>query len=744
MVLVILQVVLPLIALVMKIWNVNLSRLIFVGALLVFLHSLLVDFQGFFPPDSAGMFFYMGNVVGMFEVALVAFAQSLWYKVLLSSSALLLKMITLPEGYSETITNILGIVITTLFIVISFIYQEVLNRRIYRQSYESQEKIKKFQNLLSDDFPISVLIATADFNTILYSNSFFKQRFQCKAEDAMNLDMLFAQFELEIDPESMILPDSSANNLLTLLDFVKSLSMEQIVIHDKNLIMLSATFKDSQSSNAGRTLQHYEVKIRRITWDGLASYAVILNDVSERHLVTALKLADEQKDRVIATVSHELRTPIHGTLGLLEMIAERTSDEVCQQYLKYCKSCNKLLLYLVNSILDLSQWRHNTLCIQKQTLILDELLEELRSLYIFQCQDKGIDFIIEKDPLIPREIYTDRHKLIEILINLVSNAVKFTFKGSVTLRIVIDAEDREKLRFTVTDTGIGVKDEDKSTLFRMFGKIQQEDKNINLHGVGLGLAIVKELVVAMNDNDAKEKIYFQSVYKKGSTFSFRLKHKSDKLISLATGNDSDDSEIALNSDFFREYRLRGDFPSHKVSTYGSMAMDYTSNASTKVPLFNNSRRTSAAQSIKLKDIELKDVDYGIHNVLVVDDNPLNILAVSFILGKMKLQFEKAFNGQECIEELMKKKKENKYYDLILMDIQMPILDGPQASKVIKDKIEAGDLPNIPIIALTAKTSTEEEKAYYESCGIQAVLEKPLNEDKLLEAIKTHINATLHS
>jgi len=253
------------------------------------------------------------------------------------------------------------------------------------------------------------------------------------------------------------------------------------------MLVLPAVYRSSQDDSSP---SHYEIKIQSTAWDQVPAYAIIFNDVSEKQLVTALKMADQQKDRIIATVSHELRTPINGTLGLLDMISTRITDPISQTYINYCRSCNKLLLFLVNSILDLSQLSENKFRLMQTRFVLDELLDEVKSLYLYQCQQKSIEFWIEKEKSVPSEIYTDRHCLVQILINLLSNAIKFTFHGSVTLKTERNPEDPWRLKFRVIDTGLGIKEEDQVKLFQRFGKIPQANANINTQGVGLGLAIV--------------------------------------------------------------------------------------------------------------------------------------------------------------------------------------------------------------------------------------------------------------
>jgi signal transduction histidine kinase len=717
--LVCLQVALPLIGLLLRKLTINISRIVFVAGLILFLYGLLSEYQGFFFNGIPDQFFYIGNIVGIFEVALTTNVQSLWHKLLLCIASMLVKMITLPDGFYNTLPNFLGTLIVTIIVLVSYIHQEILLRRTYKATYESREKLRKFQSLLSDDFPISVLILATDFRSVLYFNSFFQEHLG-EGKNQINIQDLFEKFELERDLTSLGLSTDSEEHL-SLHDFLKRFSLNQLKLQDTNLVMLPTIYKNGQENGIDK-VQHYEIKLRKIIWDAIPSYAVIFNDVSERHMITALKLADEQKDRVIATVSHELRTPINGTLGLLDRIAETATDQTTQIYLKHCKSCNTLLLYLVNSILDLSQVRRNTLKIIKNTFDLNNLLEELKSLYIFQCEEKGVQFFIEKALNVPEKIYTDRFRLTESLINLIGNAVKFTFSGSVTLKIDIDNEDSQKLRFTVIDTGIGVKEQDQPALFRMFGKIHHDEHDINLHGVGLGLSIVKELVIALNDYDEKEKINFESEYEKGSVFTFRLKYLKETLEKKVSIRKSNQLELLSSSDSIQECGEIAELPASKVSVYES-----------SYPIRSLSTLVATDQ-----DVKSDEKKFTLGNVLIVDDNPFNILAASFILEKLKCNISKAFNGEECIEILTQGHEQGMFYDLILMDIQMPVLDGPQATKIIRNKIEAGELNDVPIIALTAKKSTKEEKKYYKECGMLTVLEKPLNDTKLMEAIKTYI------
>ena len=281
-----------------------------------------------------------------------------------------------------------------------------------------------------------------------------------------------------------------------------------------------------------------------------------------------------------------------------------------------------------------------------------------------------------------------------------------------------------------------------------------------------------------------EFVKFESEYGKGSTFSFNLSYKKDSVILSPVPNKNSKTVIPTKTPVFPDTvdtrknaksstlfnppsennshkhiipHRKGDksstiespiFPPEFDQEYDSVTQklkkyEPTSSGSTfsqRLLLRDNSpfagefdkfvRSPSIRKATKLP---------GIESVLIVDDNPFNILAATYVLYKLNCQVDKAFHGQECLNILQKGYEQGKYYELILMDIHMPILDGPTTSKIIAEKINQKELNKLFIIGLTAKKCTEEEIKYYESCGMNLVLEKPLNEAELVEKLQDLVN-----
>ena len=659
--------------------------------------------------------FMLGNVMGVIETIVILSFRKGYRQSIVMALLTGVKVIALKGLLFKAPGACLAIILNIVYIAIFYTYNNLLDRKNFQVMYESRDKLRKFQELLSNDFPSSVLIVDSTFDNILYSNQCFQAKFQVTDEKEHNIKIC----------QKILLEAESSTDLtenkkdISLFNFLQSLPFDPLRPQDNIAVTtLSASYTDSLNNKT-----HYEIKLRQVFWDNHPAFAILLNDVSDKQMVVALRLADEQKDRVIATLSHELRTPINGILGLLEMVRARIIDTLSLTYLDYAKSCSNLLLYLVNSILDLSQLRHNSLRIVKTSFSLDELLGEVKSLYMFHSQQKGVEFVVEKGEDIPDMIYTDKYRLIEVLINLIGNAMKFTFEGSITLKISASEEDEHKTKFCITDTGIGIKDTDKPKLFQMFGKLSHSDKNINSQGVGLGLTIANELVKALNRKMSRaEKIGFESSYNQGSQFWFQIdtwliekEQIEDKDIDVS--GETDNSEQIMENSPVSPKQL-----SIKLERYSQRKF---SNIRDELRFCPNSQ-----ESEKLcADIQLLSSEHSTtKHALVVDDNPFNLMAASFVLEQLGYTTVKAFNGRECIALLEQTMDTDSRFTLIVTDIQMPVMDGLEMSSAITQLIQRGKMYPIPIIAATAQSLSRQEKMKYKEFGIRYTIEKPLNKE----------------
>ena len=359
---------------------------------------------------------------------------------------------------------------------------------------------------------------------------------------------------------------------------------------------------------------------------------------------------NKAQNRFFSNMSHEIRTPINTIIGLNEMILrEDISDEVAEDA-ENISSASKMLLSLINDILDMSKIESGQMTLSHSVYQFPDLLSEIIGMISVKAREKGLDFRINIDPNLPRALVGDDVRIKQILINVLSNSVKYTSEGYISFSVSIQRNDNKEgvITYTVSDTGIGIKKENIPYLFTAF-KRMDEEKNKYIEGTGLGLSIVRQFVDLMGGN-----ITVNSIYTKGSTFIIEIPQK------IADTNPIGDLDLEKrgNRDFQARYQ----------------------------------------QSFEAPDVK----------ILTVDDNPTNLLVVTKLLRDTKMQIDTAESG----EEALKKTLENSY-NLIFMDHLMPQMDGIECMRLIKNQT-GGLSTDSKFIMLTANAGSEKQAFYAKS------------------------------
>jgi hypothetical protein len=396
---------------------------------------------------------------------------------------------------------------------------------------------------------------------------------------------------------------------------------------------------------------------------------------------TAAEEANKMKSRFLSTMSHEIRTPISGIIGMTELLLNESMEEDDLSRLKLIKTAADHLLYLINDILDLSSIEAGKMEIKYGKFDLYSLLSELRELFTHAVQGKKLEFRYEIPHTIPPFLIGDPLRIRQVLLNLLSNAVKFTDEGFIALRLPPPRLEQNSilLRFEISDSGIGIPLEKRELLFTSFNRLENT-YNTSRPGTGLGLAISRSLARKMGGE-----LLLAHSGKEGSTFVFELPLKR--------------AETAVST------------------------QDHASAAGKFVTQMQKEGQHSPAPAADTEKTEMKG------RILLAEDNEINRIVISRLLKKAGYTVIQAAHGREALEHIAEKP-----VDLILMDIQMPEIDGFEASRIIRENKDAIWDGNVPIIALTAYTSEDEVKKSLEA-GMNDYITKPAEKEKLLRIIE---------
>ncbi len=337
---------------------------------------------------------------------------------------------------------------------------------------------------------------------------------------------------------------------------------------------------------------------------------------------------------------------------------------------------------------------------------------ELSKLIKFQAKRKGLKFFIENRFPDRKQclLRSDSNRIKQIILNLLGNSLKFTEKGFIKIiieptsadRIVCDHKFGLPVKFSVQDTGSGIKPEDRPHLFQLFGRIKNKDnQRLNQTGVGLGLTISQNLVKALNNDIPDYSISLDSEFGEGSTFSFIINpYKNDVQEEECLGV----TTASLNN--------------------GVKFLHQEINLDTN--------RYSA--SVMKKREKYSDRDKRKARLLLVDDDQINILVLTtFINSFSDCTFDVAFNGLEAIQKVKENSKIKNFYDIIFMDCNMPVMDGFEATRAILKMVLDEEIPNVNIIAITANASPVDHKECFDS-GMIDFLSKPITKQQIREKI----------
>ena len=744
---------------------------------------------------------YVSFISG-FDLVIVIFlfqhANVRWDSVLLAVFLLMLALIINTWAINTGTFSVMNqLEITFRFLIVPvyvavFAYLFQANAKETFQDISKLEDTKTILDEILNLVPESIVVMGTDLQP-LYYNNIFKNLMKNIGETVQALDSFFSRFtnlskvtmplRSKIDLDVDVPVSVTTNELKTILVRFVHKMQEGIWGSDIGLNTFTNQYETHQEMFApivyqgtymkpSQTMQFttedaeidilqkertVEIKLIPIKYDGDHAILMIIRHAPEIKYVEQLKKVAKYKDEILASVSHELRTPINSNMNLINeaIKSDEVSQYVKENLLDPAFKSGRLLLNLVNDILDMSQIKEGKLKLVSQACEIRKVIQECHYLFEHQCRQKKIALNLSIDKRVPLKIRTDPNRFTQIVLNLLSNAYKFTLEGSITIAMTL--EKGGLIKISVIDTGIGIKEEDIGKLMKKFEKIDLgENDKFNSMGAGLGLSIANSLAVMLGPKESNAGgLKFSSVYGKGTTASFLIKSRRKFVWNSRTAQPTrgDSPAVTLMKKYNSELKTKYLLPVDEEEDSSGFLEEENNPSSvyefqkkdTKLDTINSDwKEDGKYRSSEKKYTAKKNLGLCVlpscecPQVMIVDDDAFNVLTLQTLLSSLQIKCEAAHSGIECLKTIQSTTRCSERctrFQLILMDGNMPLKDGyTTARELVEWNCTLEDPWNLNIVGCTAYTEKEKWNEFIEAGAIEHV-SKPLNKSDLERVLR---------
>ncbi|CAD8061250.1 unnamed protein product [Paramecium sonneborni] len=552
------------------------------------------------------------------------------------------------------------------------------------------------------------------------------------------------------------------------------------LLDDKNTFQFKTVFeqlkttKNNWQDQTYETQQNYIIVVKKVyinentTQSNLFKCLTTQQDycfILSKKLKPVLQIKQTQIDntkenmKILSKVSHDMRTPLNAIINMQICLKDQIDKVLADRYLKPSLNSCRLLLNLVNDILDQAQLQNRKIRLVFKKFNLKKLIEKTISIFDIQQEKKELNIELNYDDNIPQFVNSDKNRIRQVIMNLLSNAVKYSMaKGQIAISCEYTMKT-QTFKISVKDNGLGIKPQNLNMLFQEFARVEdKENLEKNPNGIGLGLLISNELSKLLSANN--QGITVESEYEKGATFYFQILNQKLPDEDLSDSKISDGAVQEVNNlpetHFFQQqscsfkskeftmpiikqpsfdsYQVIPSNNNQSIKKYNLRVNSSNLLQSNRLLPFNvecekSYQRKSTSQSNQIIEQTNNWLDQTSKQppVLIVDDNEFNIIVLQYILEQLYITCDSAISGQIALKKC--EERAFSQYKLIFLDIEMPIMDGLQTAKKLLDFD-----PSLKIIACTGNRQTNAQLETYKQVGMLGAIEKPVTKANLKELL----------